>query len=75
MHAEPEAVSEETQRQISVEARARFSEARADELTRADAKRWGDRLRRVEMRARSKGVTSTAGRSRSGAPWWRWRKP
>ena len=56
LHGEPEAVSESEQRAISTEARARFTEARADELARVDAKRWCDRLRRVEMRARDRGV-------------------
>jgi hypothetical protein len=53
---EPEAVSEEVQRQISVEARTRFAETRADELARQDSKRWCARLKQAEMRARSKGV-------------------
>jgi hypothetical protein len=56
MFGEPEAVGESDQRAISVEARARFAETRADELARADSKRWLDRLRKVEMRARSKNV-------------------
>jgi hypothetical protein len=56
LHGEPEAVSEATQRQLSVEARTKFAEARADPLARADSKRWLDRLRRAEMRARSKGI-------------------
>jgi hypothetical protein len=53
---EPEAVDEETQRQISTEARLRFAETRSDELARADSKRWCNRLKQAEMRARSKGV-------------------
>jgi hypothetical protein len=53
VHGEPEAVDEESQRQISVQARTRFAETRSDELARADSKRWCNRLKQAEMRARS----------------------
>ena len=56
VHGEPEAVSEDEQRRISVEARTRFAEARGEELARADAKRWHDRLKTAERRARDKHV-------------------
>jgi hypothetical protein len=56
MHEEPEAVPDDVQRQISVEARMRFAETRSDEIARADSKRWCNRLKAVEIRARSKHV-------------------
>jgi hypothetical protein len=56
LNREPEAVDQETQDWISIQARTRFAETRADELARADSKRWCNRLKNVEMRARSKHV-------------------
>jgi hypothetical protein len=38
------------------EARMRFAETKADELARADSKRWCNRLKAAEIRARSKRV-------------------
>ena len=56
LEGEPGAVPEDVQRRISTEARMRFAETRADELARADSKRWCNRLKHAEMRARSKHV-------------------
>jgi hypothetical protein len=56
MHGEPEAITEEEQAQISLQARAKFADERAEQNARRDAKLWAERLRRVELRARSKGV-------------------
>jgi hypothetical protein len=56
MHGEPEAITEEEQAQISLQARTKFADERAEQNARRDAKLWAERLRRVELRARSKGV-------------------
>jgi hypothetical protein len=53
---EAEAVSEDERRRISVEARTRFAEARQDQLAREDCRRWADRWKKVEQRARDRHI-------------------
>jgi hypothetical protein len=56
LYGEPEAIREEEQERIALQARTRFAEERAEENARRDAKQWAERLRRAEMRAYSKHI-------------------
>ncbi len=56
MRAEPEAVTEAEQHALSVAARGRFASEREVENRRRDNEQWRERLKKVEMRAESKGV-------------------
>jgi hypothetical protein len=56
LHGEPEAVSEAAQREISTTARTRFAEQRQEQLAREDCRRWTDRWKKVEQRARDRNV-------------------
>lgn len=56
LSAEPEAVTEEEQRVISIRARTGFVETRQAEDRRRDREQWLTRLRKAEMSAESRGI-------------------
>jgi hypothetical protein len=56
MFAEPEAISEEAQRQLSDEARRRWQVVKGEELARKASRSRCNRLKNVDIAARDKGV-------------------